>query len=130
MKIALKHVLAFLIAVSLVGGGAIPLAVPAQASGAAATGMASDPCASMGMNQSDQKSAQSMPCKSGPCKGMLSDCLQMSICCYASLGAPINSSLLVAPLYYRGKSHWAPSIARAGLSIRPDPFPPKPLLSA
>ena len=123
----LRHVLALLIAVSLIGGTVIPLALPAYALSSTQT-TSSDPCEHMGMDQ-QSKQDHAMPCDSGPCKGAPWDCMQMCLASCAPFGVADNRSVVVQPHSRGAVLGWPADVSHTGLSIRPDPFPPKRLIA-
>lgn len=132
LDLVFKRVLVALIALSLIGGAMIQFAPPAfaLASSVSMAGADADPCDHMGMHQQSEQPNQSMPCKSAPCDGALWDCMQM---CLASSGVTAlanTSGTVVAPVSHRSSRYWPTDVVHKGLSIEPDPFPPKNLVSA
>ena len=129
---SLKHFLAFLIAINLIGGGVFPYAAFARAHETAASnqsggmdGMAMDSSA-----RADQPvPCESMPCNSAPCKGIPADCMQACLLYCTPLG--ISASDFVPAIYplRHVEIPWPPDGARTDLSVKPDPFPPKSLNS-
>lgn len=131
-KTFLRHVVAFLIVLNLIGGGAIPFAAFAHTGSAA--GVQSAQPDFMGMDQADQKSAQStpcnsMPCNSMPCKDAPWDCMQMCLTSCAPLGLANPAKVAATPIFHRALIYWPAEFAHTGLAIKPDPLPPKPLVS-
>jgi hypothetical protein len=125
MQMLFRRLFAGLIALSLIGVTMMQLAVPAFAvTGSASSASAdSDPCDQMAMGQPEQ--GQAVPCNSMPCKGTLSDCIQMCLAFYAPLALPTPSVVAIAIPSTFALQYWPAQVIAAGLSIKPEPFPPK-----
>ena len=132
LEAILRRVLFAILALTLVGGTMIQSAFPALASPTShATTGDSAPCDHMRMVQQNGTQAdQPMPCNSMPCKGSQSDCLQMCMGACITVAIANLSSAPATPSLVHWVVGWSQAIAGAGLSIRPDPFPPKRLISA
>lgn len=117
-----RQILAFVVAFNLIVGGSLPAAAFVQTSESAA-GIQSPVADGM------TAAAQSTPCDSMPChclpgKVDMPDCAQMCLSVNASLALE-NPGLAVAPQFAHSTSNWPADSAASGLSIKPDPFPPK-----
>ena len=76
-----------------------------------------DCCANMAMKD------HPAPMKQVPCKGISLDCAKESGC-ISSPALPALSTALGSPTVYGRVAYWPPATSRAGLSIKPDLFPP------
>ena len=129
-RAAFRQILAFIVAFNLIVGGAMPGAAFAQTDASAAEMQST---AADGMTAAAVDPAQSAPCDSMPChclpgKGAMPDCAQMCL----SLNMPLaleNPGAAVAPQLPYAMVDWPVDIAPAGQCIKPDPFPPKRLVS-
>lgn len=126
-----SQILAFVVALSLIVGGLLPATAFAQAAVSAA-GMQS--VARNDMTPAAVDSAQSTPCDSMPChclpgKGDMPDCAQMCLFVNALLALE-NPGFAVVPQLSNARADWPVDGAARGLSIKPDPFPPKRLIPA
>jgi hypothetical protein len=124
----LKGLLLVLIAAAFLGGPAAQAMSLARAMDKMAPGtgmaMAAD-CEQMGMVEQTKTAGD----KSEPCKSMTLDCIQKMGCFATSASlAPALQGLFV-PTAKGGLRYALDSVLRAGQSLPPDPFPPKPLLS-
>ena len=63
------------------------------------------------------------PMKPVPCKGISLDCAK-EFGCISSPALPAPSTALGSPTVYGRVAYWPPATSRAGLSIKPDLFPP------
>ena len=130
VKAVFRRILVFLVAFNLVGAGSLPAAAFAQAAGSS---MAMESAGGDATAATQDKSAQPNPCDSMPChcmpgKGAMPDCAQMCL----SLNMPLaleNPGAAVAPQLPYAMVDWPVDIAPAGQCIKPDPFPPKRLVS-
>ena len=78
-----------------------------------------DCCAKMAMKDH----ATPAPMKQVPCKGISLDCAKQ-LGCISSPALPAPSTALGSPTAYGRVAYWPPLASRAGLSIKPDLFPP------
>jgi hypothetical protein len=119
-----RRFVAIVLALNLIGGAAIQFAAPAYA--LTASSAAADPCAQMKIDmQRGHDDHGVMPCNSMPCKGGgTCDCVQN---CLTSCAPNLFADLLAAPIptCSWGRLSWPIHLGHAGLSIKPDPFPPK-----
>ncbi len=121
----LNRLLIALIVLTLVGGTSAPLFASATTMGAPDTPMVmagAVPCDQMDMTGYDTGSG-----KSAPCNSMNFDCM-LKMGCFAT-GATLAEmpATLSAPIAYGAVSYELAFAARTGLSLAPDPFPPKSL---
>jgi hypothetical protein len=79
----------------------------------------SDCCAKFAMN--DHGTPASM--KQVPCKGISLDCAKQ-LGCITSPALPAPSNALTSPTVYGRVVYWSVPASRAGLSLKPDLFPP------
>jgi hypothetical protein len=109
--------LAFLI------GAAVQAMPPAEFMASACMGAAKtatgDCCANMAMKDHATPAAM----KQVPCKGISLDCAKQ-VGCISSPALPAPSTVLGSPTAYGRVAYWSPPASRAGLSIKPDLFPP------
>lgn len=94
------------------------------------TAAPSDPCDHMGMSALHGQKNGAMPCNSSPCKGTLSDCMQMCLASLSALALPNPTLVAEAPELAGMQPCWPGDTVHTGLSIKPDPFPPKRLTFA
>jgi hypothetical protein len=85
----------------------------------AAQGAIDDCCVKMAMKDH----ATPAPLKQVPCKGISLDCADQ-VGCISSPALPAPSTVLGSPTAYGRVAYWPPLASRAGLSIKPDLFPP------
>jgi len=78
-----------------------------------------DCCAKMAMNDHGRPA----PMKQVPCKGISLDCAKQ-LGCISSLALLAPSTTLGSPTVYGRVAYWPPAPSRAGLSLKPDLFPP------
>jgi hypothetical protein len=119
----LRRLLIVLSALAFLAGAAVQ-AMPsarlmAAACGDAALTATSDCCAKMAM----QDHAMPSPMKQVPCKGISLDCAKQ-LGCISSQALPAPSTALGSPTAYGYVAYWPPLAWRAGLSLKPDLFPP------
>ena len=91
----------------------------AAACGDAAQIVTGDCCAKMAM----KAHATRAPMKQVPCKGISLDCANQ-LGCISSQALPAPSTALGSPTAYGYVAYWPPLAWRAGLSLKPDLFPP------
>jgi hypothetical protein len=119
----LRRLLIVLSGVAFLAGAAVQ-AMPsarlmAAACGDAALTATNDCCAKMAL----KARATRAPMKQVPCKGISLDCANQ-LGCISSQALPAPSTALGSPTTYGYVVYW-PSLAwRAGLSLKPDLFPP------
>ncbi len=121
----LNRLLVVLIALALVGRASTPLYASATTMGASDAPMTMTgavPCDQMDMTGHDTGSG-----KSAPCNSMNFDCM-LKMGCFAT-GATLAAipATLSVPIAYDAVSYELAFTARTGLSLAPDPFPPKSL---
>ena len=85
----------------------------------AAQTMTGDCCAKMAMKDH----VMPAPMKQVPCKGISLDCANQ-VGCISSPALPAPATALGSPTAYGHVAYWSPLVSRAGLSIKPDLFPP------
>jgi hypothetical protein len=115
----LRRLLIVLTGLSFLIGGAVhamPPAAPACMD--AAQPAIDDCCVKMAMNH-----VAPTPMKQVPCKGISPDCANQ-VGCISSPALPPSSTALASPTAYGHVAYWSPVASRAGLSIKPDLFPP------
>jgi hypothetical protein len=78
-----------------------------------------DCCANMAMQDHTARA----PMKQVPCKGISIDCAKQ-LGCIVSQALPAPSTALGSPTDYGYMAYWPPLAWRAGLSLKPDLFPP------
>jgi hypothetical protein len=119
----LRRLLIVLTGLSFLAGAAVH-AMPstrlmAAACGDAAQIVTGDCCAKMAM----KAHAMPAPMKQVPCKGISLDCANQ-LGCISSQALPAPSTALGSPTAYGYVAYWPPLACRAGLSHKPDLFPP------
>lgn len=117
----LRRVLIVLTGLAFLVGAAAQAIPPAHlmASGCmdAAQSATEDCCAKMAMKD------RPAPMKQVPCKGISLDCAK-EFGCISSPALPAPAIALGSPTIYGRVAYWPPATSRAGLSIKPDLFPP------
>ena len=121
--LVLRRLLIALTGVAFLVGAAVQ-AVPraafmASAGMGAAQTATGDCCAKMAMGDH----ATPAPMKQVPCKGISLDCANQSGC-ISSPALPTPSIALGFPTDYGRAAYWPPLSSRAGVSVKPDLFPP------
>ncbi len=123
--LALKRFLVVVIALALTGGPVLPLTASANSVGALEQPMVMAggvPCDQMDM------SGQSVDAgKSAPCNSMDFNCMLKMGCLASSAALAVMPGAFSNPVAYSAVSYKLTSTARTGLSLAPDPFPPKSL---
>jgi hypothetical protein len=76
-------------------------------------------CARMAMKDH----ATPAPMKQVPCKGISLDCAK-EVGCISSPALPAPSTAVGTPTAYGRVAYWTPAVSGAGLSIKPNLFPP------
>ena len=119
----LRRLLIVLTGLSFLVGAAVQ-AMPsarlmASSCGDAAETSTGDCCAKMAMKDH----ATPAPMKQVPCQGISVDCANQSGC-ISSQALPAPSIALGIPAAYGRVAYWPPLASRAGLSVKPDLFPP------
>jgi hypothetical protein len=119
--LVLRRLLIFLTGLAFLVGAAVqampPAAFMAPACMRAAKTVTGDCCANMAMKD------HPAPMKQVPCKGISLDCAK-EFGCISSPALPAPSTELGSPTVYGRVAYWSPLASRAGLSIKPDLFPP------
>jgi hypothetical protein len=116
----LRRLLIVLTGLALLVGVAIPSArLMAADCGHATQTMTGDCCVKMAMKDH----VMSAPMKQAPCKGISLDCANQ-VGCISSPALPAPSTALGSPTANGRVAYWSPLVSRAGLSIKPDLFPP------
>src|SRR6202023_1484125 len=119
--LVLRRLLIVLTGLAFLVGAAVQAMPPAEFMASACMGAAKtatgDCCASMAMKD------QPAPMKQAPCKGISLDCAK-EFGCISSPALPAPSTALGSPTVYGRVAYWSPATWRAGLSIKPDLFPP------
>ena len=82
-----------------------------------------DCCAKMAMKDHGTQ----VPTKQMPCKGISLNCANQ-LGCISSPALWVSSIALGIPTVYGRVAYWPPAPSRAGLSLKPDLFPPIVLL--
>jgi hypothetical protein len=117
----LRRLLLFLTGVAFLVGAAVQAMPPAEFMASPCMGAAKtatgDCCANMAMKD------HPAPMKHVPCKGISLDCAK-EFGCISSPALPAPSIALGPPTVYGHAAYWLPATSRAGLSIKPDLFPP------
>src|SRR5580692_8954392 len=117
----LRRLLLFLTGVAFLVGAAVQAMPPAEFMASPCMGAANtatgDCCANMAMKD------HQAPMKHVPCKGISLDCAK-ECGCISSPALPAPSIALGPPTDYGHAAYWLPATSRAGLSIKPDLFPP------
>ena len=118
--LVLRRLLIVLTGLSFLIGAAVH-AMPSAASACmdAAQTAIDDCCVKMAMKDH----ATPAPMKQMPCKGISLDCAKQ-VGCISSPALPAPSTALGSPTAYGRVEYWPPLASRAGLSIKPDLFPP------
>jgi hypothetical protein len=120
--LVLRRLLIVLTGLAFLVGAAVQAMPPAEFMAPACMGAANtatgDCCANMAMKDH----ATPAPMKQ-PCKGISLDCAK-ELGCMSSPALPASSSALASPTVYGRAAYWPPLTSRAGLSIKPDLFPP------
>jgi hypothetical protein len=115
-----RRLLIILTGLAFLVGAAVQAMPPAEfmavCMGAADTATG-DCCANMAMKN------HPAPMKPVPCKGISLDCAK-EIGCISSLALPAPSTALGPLTVYGRVAYWPPATSGAGLSIKPDLFPP------
>jgi hypothetical protein len=119
----LRRLLVVLTGLSILVGAAVQ-AIPSarlmvSSCGDAAQTSTGDCCAKMAMK--DHATPALM--KQVPCKGISLDCANQ-LGCISSQGLPAPSIALGIPTAYGRVVYWPPLASRAGLSVKPELFPP------
>src|ERR1700730_2156916 len=120
--LVLRRLLIFLTGLAFLVGAAAQAMPPAEFMASACMGAANtasgDCCANMAMKDH----ATPAPMKH-PCKGISVDCAE-ELGCISSPALPALSSALASPTAYGSAAYWPPRAPQAGLSLKPDLFPP------
>jgi hypothetical protein len=121
--LVLRRLLIVLTGLAFLVGAAVQAMPPAAFMAPACMGAAhtatGDCCANMAMKDH----ATPAPKKQVPCKGISLDCANQPGC----IASPVALALpiwLGSPTAYGCVAYWPPATSRAGLSIKPDLFPP------
>jgi hypothetical protein len=117
--LVLRRLLIVLTGLSFLIGATVHAMLPAAACMDAAQPAVDDCCVKMAMNDH----ATPAPMKQVPCKGMSLDCAKQ-VGCVSSPALPAPSTALWSPTAYEHVAYCSPVASRAGLSIKPDLFPP------
>lgn len=118
--LVLRRLLIVLTGLAFLVGVAMPSArLMASDCGHATQTMTGDCCANMAMKDH----VMPAPMKQVPCKGISLDCANQ-VGCISSPALPAPSTALGSPTAYGYVAYWSPLVSRAGLSIKPDLFPP------
>jgi hypothetical protein len=119
--LVLRRLLIVLTGLAFLVGAAVQAMPPAELMASACMGAAhsatGDCCANMAMKD------HPAPMKQVPCKGISLDCAK-EFGCISSPALPAPSTALGTPTVYGRLAYWPPATSRAGLSIKPDLFPP------
>jgi hypothetical protein len=117
----LRRLLIVLTGLSFLFGAAVQAMPSARLMSSACVGAAKsatgDCCANMAMKDHPG------PMKQVPCKGISLDCASQPGC-ISSPALPAPANVLGSPTIYGRVAYWLPATSRAGLSIKPDLFPP------
>jgi hypothetical protein len=120
--LVLRRLLIFLTGLAFLVGAAVQAMPPVEFMASACMGAANtasgDCCANMAMKDH----ATPAPMKH-PCKGISVDCAE-ELGCISSPALPALSSALASPTAYGRAAYWPPLASQAGLSLKPDLFPP------
>jgi hypothetical protein len=117
--LVLRRLLIVLTGLSFLIGATVHAMLPAAACMDATQPAIDDCCVKMAMKDH----ATPAPMKQVPCKGISLDCAKQMDC--ISLPAlPAPSTALWSPTAYGRAAYCSPLASRAGLSIKPDLFPP------
>jgi hypothetical protein len=120
--LVLRRLLIVLTGLAFLTGAAVQVTPPAAFMASACMGAANttgDCCANMAMKDHPAPA----PMKQVPCKGISLDCAK-EFGCISSPALPAPSTALGSPTVYGRVAYWPPATSRAGLSIKPDLFPP------
>jgi hypothetical protein len=119
--LVLRRLLIVLTGLAFLVGAAVQAMPPAEFIASTCMGAAKtatgDCCANMAMKD------HPAPMKQVPCKGISLDCAKQ-VGCISSPALPAPSTALGSPTAYGCVAYWSPLALRAGLSIKPDLFPP------
>lgn len=121
--LVLRRLLIVLTGVAFIFGATVQAVQPAEFIASAYMDAAQpsidDCCVKMAM----KSHATPAPIKQVPCKGISLDCAKQ-VGCIASPALPAPSIALRSPTVYARVAYWPPAASRAGLSRKPDLFPP------
>jgi hypothetical protein len=119
--LVLRRLLIVLTGLAFLVGAAVQAMPSAEFMASACMGAAKtatgDCCANMAMKD------HPAPLKQVPCKGISLDCAK-EFGCISTPALPAPSTALGSPTVYGRVAYWPPATSRAGLSIKPDLFPP------
>jgi len=119
--LVLRRLLIVLTGLAFLVGAAVQAMPPAEFMASACMGAVKtstgDCCANMAMK------GHPAPMKKVPCKGISLDCAK-EVGCISSPALPAPSTALATPTFYARVAYWLPAVSGAGLSIKPDLFPP------
>ena len=119
--LVLRRLLIVLTGLAFLVGATVQAMPPAEFMASACMGAAKtetgDCCANMAMKD------HPAPMKQVPCKGISLDCAN-HVGCISSPALLAPSTALGSPTAYGRVAYWSPLASRAGLSIKPDLFPP------
>jgi hypothetical protein len=121
--LVLRQLLIVLTGVAFIFGATVQAMQPAEFMASACMDAAQpaidDCCVKMAMKDH----ATPAPMNQVPCKGISLDCANQ-VGCISSTALPAPSTALWSPTAYGRVAYWSPLASRAGLSIKPDLFPP------
>jgi len=118
--LVLRRLLIVLTGLSFLIGATVHAMLPAASACMDAAQTATDDCC---VKMAMKDHATPAPMKQVPCKGISLDCAKQ-VGCISSPALPAPSTALWSPTAYGRVAYWSPLASRAGLSIKPDLFPP------
>jgi hypothetical protein len=119
----LRRLLIFLTGLAFLVGAAVQAMPRAEFMASACMGAANSATGNCCANMAMKDHATPAPMKQVPCKGISLDCAKQ-VGCISSPALPAPSTALWSPTAYVRVAYCSPLASRAGLSIKPDLFPP------
>jgi hypothetical protein len=116
-----RRLLIVLTGLAFLVGAAVQAMPPAEFMASACIGAAKTATGDCGVKMAMKD--HPAPMKQVPCKGISLDCAK-EFGCISSPALPAPSAALGSPTVYGRVAYWPPAASGAGLSIKPDLFPP------